>query len=304
MDIKYLINKDIDKEKWDNTIRISSNGNLYGLSWYLDTVCPKWSALISEDYKYIMPLTGNKKFGFNYLFRPLLSQQLGLFSTSPSDTNAIAEFLASIPSKYRLIQYCLNKSNTPPDIFHPINHKSFELDLGTEYEVLKSGYSENHRRNIKKAEKQEGQIRENISHYDFIESLLKDNSPGSKILAGKKNLPLLRRLLEAMHSQKAIRIIGKTNNENKLISAVLFGHSHDTWYYLAPVNSEEGKKSRALFSIIDYLIRSQSGLTEILDFEGSNIPGLAQFYRGFGSRQISYPEIRINRLPWPINYLK
>ncbi len=304
MDIKYLINKDIDKKKWDETIRISPNGNLYGFSWYLDTVCPQWNALISEDYKHIMPLTGNRKFGFNYLFRPILSQQLGVFSVYPDDKNITAEFLQSIPAKYRLIQYCLNKSNIPPDDYNPITHRSFELDLGAEYDDLKSGYSENHRRNLRKAEKSEGKIRENISHSEFIDLLINDNSPGSSILAGKKNLALLRNLIDTMHSHKASRIIGKTNAEGRLISAVLFGFSHGTWYYLAPVNSEEGKNSRALFAIIDYLIRNQSGLLETLDFEGSDIPGLAQFYGGFGSRQISYPEIRINRLPWPINYLK
>ncbi len=304
MQINYTRHHEIDKSKWDEAIRIAINGNLYGYSWYLDVVCPGWDALLSPDYDFIMPLTGNRKFGFHYLFRPTLSQQLGLFSRSIPLKEEVDAFLEAIPAKFRLIQICLNKHNHPSDNFSPILHSTYELDLNSDYEQIRSQFSANHRRNIKKAASAGLEIVEGLPHKEFIDMLVRDNSPGSQILARKKNLIQITQLIEQMQFFNAIRIIGINNQEGKTISCVLFGHSHNIWIYLVPVNSNEGREKRALFAIIDHLIQNRTGNNEILDFEGSDIIGLAQFYSGFGARKKSYNEIRQNTLPWPINYLK
>ncbi len=304
MQINYIQHEEIDKSSWDETIRLASNGNLYAYSWYLDVVCPGWDALISPDYNLIMPLTGNKKYGFHYLYRPMLSQQLGLFSQHLPTKEELAAFLEAIPSKYRLIQYCLNKFNHPEESFDFILHDSFELDLNADYQDIRKAYSDNHRRNIKKTVTAKLEIVQDLQAKVFIEMLTRDTSPGSQILSSKKNLRQLSELIDKMQNHKALQIIGINNQERKPIAAVLFGHSHNKWIYLIPINSKEGKEKRALFAIIDRLIQTRAGYNEILDFEGSDIPGLAQFYSGFGAHKIQYPEIRINTLPWPIKYLK
>lgn len=304
MQIEYVQHKHIDKLRWDNTISAALNGNLYAYSWYLDIVCPGWDALISDDYWMIMPLTGNRKYGISYIFRPMLSQQLGLFSLSEISTEDVDLFIGAIPAKYRLIQYCLNKTNFPSPPLNTTTHTTFELDLKQDYKKIISAYSENHRRNIKKTASSGMEVIEDLNKKDFIDLLLTDSSPGSKILSEKKNLAKFSSLIESMHAKGAIRILGLNNQESRLIAGVLFGHSHNTWIYLAPVNTEEGKEKRALFTLIDYLIRTRSGKEEILDFEGSDIPGLAQFYSGFGAVPNHYTEILKNTLPWPIKYLK
>jgi hypothetical protein len=42
----------------------------------------------------------------------------------------------------------------------------------------------------------------------------------------------------------------------------------------------------------------------ILDFEGSDHPGIAHFYANFGGIDQPYFFYRRNRLPWPIRWLK
>ena len=66
--IHYLEHKDIDKAKWDATV--VECGNIYARSWYLDIVHPGWEALVEDGYFAVMPLTGGKKFGVNYLYQP------------------------------------------------------------------------------------------------------------------------------------------------------------------------------------------------------------------------------------------
>ncbi|MBK7430609.1 MAG: hypothetical protein IPI62_06680 [Bacteroidetes bacterium] len=80
--IKHLRHTEINKSKWDNTIKLSPEGIVYAASWYLDIVSPGWEALMDDDYKFIFPLCTRSKFGFSYLYQPHFTQQGGLFSIS------------------------------------------------------------------------------------------------------------------------------------------------------------------------------------------------------------------------------
>ena len=304
MRVIYQKHKEINKSQWDEIIASSANGNIYAFSWYLDAVCPGWDALVCEDYSMVMPLTWNKKFGFSYLFRPLLSQQLGIYSNLKISKLRAGLMFDAMPKKYRLIQYCLNKQNPIPEGYQSVFHTSYELSLSGDYENLRSSYSDNHKRNLKKTESLLKGIRNDVPVENFFILMLKDDSPGSKILLEKKNTGHIKSLIDKMAENQALKIIGLDNEQGELIAAILFGYSHNTWYYLAPVSNIEGKKTRAHFLLIDHWIRVNSGKDEVLDFEGSNLPGLARFYSGFGATAIQYPEILKNSLPWPIKYLK
>jgi hypothetical protein len=52
-----------------------------------------------------------------------------------------------------------------------------------------------------------------------------------------------------------------------------------------------------MFLLIDTFIQNNSGKNLILDFEGSNIPGIARFYKGFGAMAETYYSVHQNRLP-------
>ena len=42
----------------------------------------------------------------------------------------------------------------------------------------------------------------------------------------------------------------------------------------------------------------------ILDFEGSDFPEFARFYKQYGATAEIYKLVKINKLPWPISLLK
>ena len=69
-------------------------------------------------------------------------------------------------------------------------------------------------------------------------------------------------------------------------------------------SNEQGKRSRAMFALIDHIIDKYSDTGLVLDFEGSNIKGVARFFAGFGAEQHDYYNIHINKLPFPLNVLK
>ncbi len=78
--IKYLKHHEVAKDKWDECIDKAFNGIIYAYSWYLDLVSPEWEALIEDDYSIVFPLTQRNKNNINYLFQPVFTQQLGVFS--------------------------------------------------------------------------------------------------------------------------------------------------------------------------------------------------------------------------------
>jgi len=84
----------------------------------------------------------------------------------------------------------------------------------------------------------------------------------------------------------------------------VFFYSHDRAYYILVGNHPEGRNLGASHGLIDAFIKDHAGKKLVFDFEGSDIEGLAQFYRGFGAVEEKYPAIRLNRLPWWMRWLK
>ena len=298
MDIQHLGHQQIDKHQWDQLIRSAPGGTLYGQSWYLDAVCPGWQALVSGDYSRLMPLTYGRKFGFSYLYQPFLSQQLGVFSRAHLKPQEVDEFLGAIPPVFKLIEITLNDQNPPGPIFPVEKHTTCRLNLNPAYSRIQEKYTENTRRNLKKAPLDNLRFRTNITLPEFLELLPKDKSAGAHILALNKNRPALLRLVPAMLNRNAGMICGIKNRHGDLLAAALIAQDKGFHYYLAPTMNDEGRETRAMFYLIDRYIHLQAGLPAILDFEGSDIESVARFYKGYGAVESTYTSLRINRLPW------
>ncbi len=300
MEIQHLSHQQIDKKRWDQLITHAPGGTLYGQSWYLDAVCPGWQALATGDYSRVMPLTSRRKYGFSYLFQPLLSQQLGIYSRARLKPEEVDEFLGAIPPVFKLIEITLNDQN-PPGILFPVDkHTTCRLNLNIPYTQIQERYSENTRRNLKKATLENLRFRTNITLPEFLGLLQKDKSAGANILALRKNRPSLLRLVPALLNRNAGMICGVRNRHGDLLSAALIGQDKGFHYYLAPTMSDEGREARAMFYLIDRYIHLYAGLPSTFDFEGSDIESVARFYKGYGAVPSTYTSLRINQLPWPL----
>jgi hypothetical protein len=88
-----------------------------------------------------------------------------------------------------------------------------------------------------------------------------------------------------------------------LASAVFF-YSHQRAYYILPGNHPDGRKAGASHLLIDAFIKDHAGSDLVLDFEGSDVPGLQFFYASFGAVEEPYTAIRHNRLPLFLRWMK
>ncbi len=278
MQINHLQHKDIDFNRWDQCISESINQLTYAYSWYLNIVCPGWEALIADDYDFVMPIPVKRKYYLPYVVQPYFTQQLGVFSKNYVNEEILNLFIKKIP--YYSYQLNLNDQNKNSEIEVLPN---YILNLKPSYNSLVSKYSKNTIRNIEKAKKFSIVIDNELNTNDFIEFY---NTVQKTYQAGQSDI--IKQIIETGKEKLAIDLYGIRNIDNELIAALCILNSPKRLTYLLPVSNEEGKKYSAMFLLIDELIRLNSGKDLIFDFEGSQIEGIARFYKGFGAENQPY----------------
>lgn len=296
--IHHIPHQEIDMDKWDACIRDSINGSLYAQSWYLDLVSGgNWDALVDDDYRSVMPLPWRKKFGLKYVYQPLFTQQLGLFSIDLLGTERVTAFIDSIPGEFVLVDQNMNKlASLLRDNRVRLDNDNFELELISSYEGLVQEYKENLKRNLKKAEGHGLSFIRNVNPETVIKLFRLNRGRKLKSWGEPEYLTLKHLIYQMLHKQLATTI-GVFDQRNELCAGAFFAEYGDRSIFLFSGLSEEGKNLQAMPFLIDKYIQLHAGTQKILDFEGSNDPGLARFYSSFGSKKHQYQSIRINRLP-------
>ena len=293
--IQYLQHSEIDLRKWDATI--ADCGIIYAYSWYLDIVHPGWEALVEDDYQSVMPLTGGKKFGVNYLFQPYFVQQLGVFSKLPMTVELTEAFLKAIPSKYRFAEIRLNEDNAFADGAQGVEyHRNVLLDLNRDYETIHANYHQNTKRNLAKAEACNLQLVSTVIPYHVV-ALFRDNRGALLDKWGDAEYGVLTHLAQVAQKQNAAFMLGVTEKGvGKLICAAIFMKTKDRITFLFSGLTEEGKQRQAMTYLLDQVIQKYTLQPMVFDFEGSDDDNLARFYLGFGGKETKYPSYCFNRL--------
>ena len=299
--IQHVTNHQIDRARWDQCITKAFNHCPYASSAYLDSLTPGWEALIEGDYECVMPLPVRKKYGIRYAYQPFLIPYLGLFGAS-TDMVKIDQFLQAIPKQIRWIDITLN-----PKCFNQAtasgirSRTNYFLPLDNDYESIRLQYRHNHIRNILRAEKAGCLIDRNIAANEVFELAETYLGPRGLFPAAHKSA-FLKLMNDWRKCGKActygVRLDGK------LMASTIFLLFQNRAYYLLVGNHPDGKTVGASHALIDAFIKDHAGSNWILDFEGSDIPSLAFFYEGFGSKKESFGWLQVNRLPAWMAWLK
>jgi len=302
--IEYKKHSEIDKQRWDACIEGSVNRLPYALSWWLDAVCPDWESLVQDDYRAVMPLTSGRKFGFDYLYQPYFTQQLGVFYGENGNAGTVKEFLAAIPGKYRYIQVQFNMHNKVGQTNFSISpRKNYLLDLTPSAIILAGNYRRNCRRNIQKAIRKGLMVKPGPGpaiFTRFISQNLEKQLSGTR----KSFYPTLYRVITASMQNSSGEILGVYNPMGKLVAAGWFITTLGRCLFQVCASARGGKEEQAMFLLVDHMIRKKAGSGLVFDFAGSNTPGIAYFNAGFGANECFYPALHRNKLPWPLSLLK
>lgn len=297
-EIKFLHNTEIDIQRWDQVVGNAVNSRAYALSWYLNILHAEWHGLVYGDYDYVMPVIFSKKWGISYMFQPVYAQQHGIFP--PPGPEIIEQFISFLQKKFRYFNVSLNSSNDfKKEGIEVEERRNFILPLSNNYSDIFDHYNSHTKRYVKKASKV-ADISAQISLDDFLK--LKTLFNRTPI---KEDYFLKLELIISYSLEKNIGLIyGAYSNHNELCAAAFFLKENRRFTYLNSVSSSEAKQQRLMYAIVDAFIRDHTKQPTLLDFEGSNIEGIARFFNGFGAQPEIYQHIKYNNLPWFLKLLK
>ena len=294
--IVLLSNQQIDKKRWDETMESSQNGIVYGYSWYLDAVFPNWTALVSEDYSYIFPITSNRKFGLSYWYSPIYTMQLGVFSKNEITDEVLNLFYKLLPNSIISFDFSVNsKIQQIPDGFTTYIKTCQYIDLTSSYTELEKVYSTNLKRNLKKANKANLRIEQSHDVASVV-SMFRTYRGESLENTTEKDYEILYNLIQhSLFVQKGK--IFQVYLEQELLASCFFSYTNNRIiYHKGGVNSK-GKKIGAMHFLIDYLLQENEQTNYIFDFGGSSIPSVKQFNCNFSKSEYTYLQL-IKGIRW------
>lgn len=293
--IKYIEHRDIDKKKWDECITNSPNGFIFAYSWYLDSVCENWNALVEGDYQTVFPLPWKKKLGISFVYQPFFLNQLGVFSLNPITEELANKFLDSIPKKFAYIDMALNYHNTATLSDFAITQRVVQyVDLNNDYASISKNYSENLKRNLKKAKKNKVRLIKNIMLEKVVESFRLTQGKNLKMFR-KKNYLQLTDLIKKLISMGFGQTMGVYSTDNILCASASFMQSNNRIIYLKGAATDKGKEIGAMHYLMDYIIKENAGSNLLFDFGGSVVESVARFNKSFGAKEYVYLQVRKDR---------
>ena len=296
MKVSYLPYKEIDKTKWDRCVNDSANRLIYAFSFYLDNMSANWDGLVLNDYEAVMPLTWRKKLRVKYLYQPAFMQQGGIFSQLKITSGITKHFLDAAAAQFNFAEITLNYANDllgsdKIKLERRMNHVLILSSYETVFANYDAAFTKSLRR-IKKFNIRYEKSEDYTSVIQLYKKLYGKRQPSFRI-DDYKNL-----LLICSHLAKENNVITRMayGAENELLSAVVLLKDGKRVYNLVSCITVEGKKLESNYFLYDKIAQELSGHGLLLDLEGSDVKGIANFYKKLSPVMQPYSFIKYNQL--------
>jgi len=306
MEIIHVPYKEIDRKKWDTCIRNASHGSIYVTTMYADAMAGSWDALIAGDYEILMPLYYRKKAGIKYLYQPAFLPQTGIFSKAGVPEETIQTFIdkafsifsfAEISFSYPVIASHAKKNMKLKEL------NNFVVDLSSAYEKVHDNYAAGFIKSLNRLKKLSLQY---TAGDDVKEVMLLYKKLYLERITGLSNADVNKftGLCISLQQKNDIVIRKACSSTGELLCAALLIRYGNRLYNMISCITPAGKKAEANYFLYDKIMEEFSGKGMVLDLEGSDIKGIADFYRKMGPRNEPACFIRYNNLPGIIRLLK
>lgn len=302
--IHHLQRKQINEDRWNQLIESSEYTQVFFTTWYLDACYSDWSALVLDDYKAIFPIAENSKLGIKYIFQPIFNRYSGIITRSLQPQQIAGDFLNQLSQTSRYFDFCLHEQITRVPETYKTEEKKYQLlDLRTPFAELEKSYSENLRRNLKKATKAGLRLNRSYSGHEVVKQFKIHQRAVSELFTDEQ-YETLRHLMESAEKNTKTYCYATIDSNEEIQAGAFFIEHQQRLLYLKGFTTPEGKKTGAMHFLFDQLIRENAGQNKTLDFGGSNIKSIANFFHQFGSIDCIYLRLQQNRLPKALRWLK
>ena len=306
--VQYINGEDIDIERWDTIVREMDGALVTNFSWYLDCVADEWDALVYGDYEILLPVPISiKAFNYKVVYQPFFLRTLQLISPKTEITPEISNnFLEALSQRFKLIHFNLDKPIDTPKNWKKINYPFQVLPLEDDFEKLYQGFSKNAKRLINKAKKEGLQVSETQSHRYIADKFYELSGEKINVIT-REHINRLGHLFEVSNNQEVGKSYVVTDAQGEIIAGAHFLYFKGRITYLKGFIEDGAKQSGAMHFLFYKIINQHHQRYDILDFDGSKIEGVAQFYKKFGAVDNHYYGMKLNTLPYflkAIRFLK
>ena len=245
-----------------------------------------------------------KKFGFSIYRNPPFTPYIGPFlkieaknqvsimNNWKKSLRLIADFIDNL--NYSIISFSLNREiiDTQPFIwkkFKVIPNYTYILDLEKSMDNIKNEFSAERRNDIKKALK-DGLKVEKINDNEIIRLLV--NKTFSR--QGKKlNEFYLRKILFDFSNDNNSFAFATFKNNIPIACSFCVYDNFTAYYLLGGYDDEIKHHGAGALSMLECLNYAKNLGLKYFDFEGSMVPNIEQYFRGFGGKLTPY--FRVNK---------
>jgi hypothetical protein len=304
MSVQFISNININRQSWDACIATAVNGLIYARSIYLDSMAPGWDALVLNDYEAVMPITWRKKYFITYAYQPAFTQQLGIFFTKEIDTTIYHLFFQKLQQQIPFAEInfnYLNNNQLPATYCTPRNN--YILPLQQEYAAIYKNYQGGFIKNLKRANTfnfnytQADNFNLIIDLYIKLYSNRITNLSPAIVAAFKKLCVTL---------QQGNNIVARVvkNNNDEICAAMLLLKDERRLYNIISCVTAAGRNQEANYFLYDKIVQEFCNSNMVFDLEGSDIKGIADFYKQLGAVKEPYVFLKYNNLHPLIKLIK
>lgn len=301
---------------------IEEFGSVFEQPWWLEVVAPgQWDEIAVKDKNGNcigrLPYVKSKKYGMEYCGLPVLTQHVGPWIKLEKSMKSVAILKRVKQVSEDFIKNLATKSNVDIYFHHSIQYVlpfiwagynvepqfTYVIDNLENLDSVFQGMESKVRNLIKNADKKY-LITDDVSVDDLVRLV------GDTFKKQGRDLPMgevvLRKLFKEAFEHNAGKIIGAVNRESGQVDSVAFFlYDKHSCYYLLGGKDYEKNTTGAQEAILWEGIKFASTVSNAFDFEGSMIPGIESFFRGFGgSPKVYYRVWRGGAVFKLLNWLK
>jgi hypothetical protein len=301
--VTYLTNVNINKAKWNDCIRNASNGLIYAQSFYLDIMADNWDALILNDYEAVMPLTWRKKYFIKYLYQPPFTQQLGIFFKQPLSIEIYKLFTEAAFTHFKFAEIYLNHANADAFAGLCTPRINYILDINKNYSEIKANYLEGFTKSLRRITKFNFQYKQSQDIDEVLTLYIKLYGERVAHLC-KKDYAAFRNLCKVLQQNQQLIIRQAFNESNGIVALALLFKDENRLYNIISCLTQEGRRLEANYFLYDNIIQEFCNSNILLDMEGSDIKGVAEFYEKLNPVNQPYFFLKYNHLHPIVKILK
>ncbi|MBQ2068340.1 MAG: GNAT family N-acetyltransferase [Paludibacteraceae bacterium] len=270
--------------------------------WWMDAVCAgkEWDVLFAEDEQHnilgVMPYLLRKRAWFRYILMPPMSQSGGIWVT-PEVTGdrwktaevcrQLKEQLDGMGLAYYYQQYI--PGSLCVEALHGLGFKTkerttYRVEDLSDMETLVASFSKNKRRQLQKA------LSLQVSRKMDVETFWRFHSRCLELR--KRHCSYTREFLLVLERKarrlKQCEIISICNSEGQPYAAAFLVWDNRYMYYLIPTYDPGFAESGASALLVLEAMKLAREKQVHFDFEGSMERGIANHYKQFGSKAVTY----------------